>query len=139
MDVRAAVANDAGADLLVSIHADGAVAGARGFHVIQPALAPDHGNAGILTISEDAALDLRAAFAAATGEPLATYPGALVEPGLTRRDDLAGLNLARGPAVVIECANMRNPEDASAVTDPEWRQQAAQGITDGVLAHLASR
>ncbi|HST97554.1 MAG TPA: N-acetylmuramoyl-L-alanine amidase [Geodermatophilus sp.] len=62
-----------------------------------------------------------------------------MEPGLTRRNDLAGLNLARVPAVFIECANMRDPQDASAVTDPAWRQRAAQGIADGVLRFLASR
>ena len=62
-----------------------------------------------------------------------------MEPGLTRRDDLAGLNLARVPAVFIECANMRDPQDAAAVTDPAWRQRAAQGVTDGVLGYLTSR
>jgi N-acetylmuramoyl-L-alanine amidase len=139
VDVRAAVANDARADLAVSIHADGAATGAQGFHVIEPALAPDGGNAGILAASQDAASNLRTAFGAATGATPATYPGGLVEPGLTRRDDLAGLNLARVPAAFIECANMRNAQDASAVTDPGWRQRAAQGIADGVLAFLSSR
>lgn len=62
-----------------------------------------------------------------------------MEPGLTRRVDLAGLDLARVPAPFIECANMRDPEDAADVTDPEWRQRAAQGITDAVLGHLAAR
>jgi N-acetylmuramoyl-L-alanine amidase len=138
VDARAAVANDAGAALAVSIHADGAAAGARGFHVIEPALAPDGGNAAVLAPSQDAALDLRTAFGAATGLAPATYPGGLVEPGLTRRDDLAGLDLARVPAVFIECANMRDPQDAAALTDPEWRQQAAQGIADGVRAFLTS-
>ncbi len=138
VDARAAVANDAGADLAVSVHADGAAADARGFHVITPAVAPDGGNASIIEHSARAALDLRAAFGAATGQPAATYPGALVQPGLTRRDDLAGLNLARVPAVFIECANMRNATDAAAVADASWRQRAAQGIADGVLAFLAA-
>jgi N-acetylmuramoyl-L-alanine amidase len=136
VDERAAVANDAGAALAVSIHADGADPGVRGFHVIEPAPSPDGGNAGVLDPSATAAFALRTAFGAATGEPEATYPGALVSPGLTRRDDLAGLNLARVPAVFIECANLRNPLDAAAATDPAWRQRAAQGITDGVLAYL---
>ena len=138
VDARAALANDAGAALAVSIHADGAAADARGFHVITPAVAPDGGNASIVEPSARAALHLRAAFGAETGQPAATYPGALVEPGLTLRDDLAGLNLARVPAVFIECANMRNPADAVAVADASWRQRAAQGIADGVLAFLAS-
>jgi N-acetylmuramoyl-L-alanine amidase len=139
VDERAEAANAAGAALAVSIHADGAAAGVRGFHVIEPAPAPDKGNVAVLGASDTAALDLRAAFAAATGEPPATYPGSLVSAGLTRRDDLAGLNLARVPAVFIECANMRNATDAAAVTSAAWRQQAAQGIADGVLAFVAGR
>jgi N-acetylmuramoyl-L-alanine amidase len=139
VDVRAGTANEAQAALSVSIHADGAAPDVRGFHVIAPALAPDGGNAAILEASAEAASALMAAFAAATAQPPAIYPGALVQPGLTRRDDLAGLNLARVPAVMIECANMRNPADAAAVRDESWRQRAAQGIADGVLAYLASR
>jgi N-acetylmuramoyl-L-alanine amidase len=139
VDQRAATANAAGAALAVSIHADGAAAGARGFHVIQPAPAPDGGNQAVLEPSARAAAELLTAFGAATGAPPATYPGALVRPGLTRRADLAGLNLARVPALFIECANMRNAEDAAAVSDPAWRQRAARGIADGVLGYLGSR
>jgi N-acetylmuramoyl-L-alanine amidase len=139
VDARAAIANDAGADLAVSVHADGAAPGVRGFHVIEPGLAPDGGNAEILEASRAAASRLRTAFGAATASAPATYPGGLVQPGLTRRSDLAGLNLARVPAVFIECANMRNADDASAVTDPGWRQRAARGIADGVIAFLTSR
>jgi len=136
---RAETANQAGAALAVSIHADGASPDVRGFHVIEPALAPDGGNAAILDASAKAASDLLTAFSTATGEPLATYPGALVRSGLTRRDDLAGLNLARVPAVFIECVNMRNPEDGATAADPDWRQRAAEGIAGGVLTYLASR
>ncbi|ADB73917.1 N-acetylmuramoyl-L-alanine amidase [Geodermatophilus obscurus] len=136
---RADAANEAGAALAVSIHADGADPDVRGFHVIKPALAPDGGNAGILEPSEQAAFHMLTAFSAATAEPMATYPGELVQPGLTRRNDLAGLNLARVPAIFIECGNMRNHEDGTVVTDPDWRQRAAQGIANGVLMFLASR
>jgi N-acetylmuramoyl-L-alanine amidase len=132
---RAETANQAGAALAVSIHADGASPGVRGFHVIEPALAPDGSNGAI----PHAASDLLTAFSTAAAEPPATYPGALVQPGLTRRDDLAGLNLARVPAVFIECANMRNREDGAAVANPHWRQWAAEGIAGGVLTYLASR
>ncbi|WP_432521262.1 N-acetylmuramoyl-L-alanine amidase [Kineococcus sp. SYSU DK006] len=137
VDRRAQIANEARAALAVSVHADGAAASARGYHVVEPALAPDGGNAAVLAASDVAARDLLAAFGAATGSPRAGYPGDLVEPGLTRRDDLAGLNLARTPAVLLESANMRNPEEAAAVSDPAWRQRAAQGVADGVLAFLA--
>ena len=75
------------------------------------------------------------AFAAATGKPPASYPGELVQPGLTRRADLGGLDLARVLAVFIECAAMRNPADAGRVRHPAWRQLAAEGI-HGIAASV---
>ncbi|WP_460624085.1 N-acetylmuramoyl-L-alanine amidase [Kineococcus endophyticus] len=137
VDERAAVANDAGAALAVSIHADGAPADATGFHVAEPALAPDGGNRAVLDPSDVAARDLLPAFATATGLPRADYPGNLVEPGLTRRSDLAGLNLARTPAVLLEAGNMRNAREAAQLSDPAFRQRAAEGIAAGVAAFLA--
>ncbi len=133
VDERAAAANRVHADAAVSVHADGAPASGRGFHVIAPALAPDRGNAAYLDAGYRLALALRTAFRTSTGEPTATYTGI---DGLVRRSDLAGLNLARVPAVFIECANMRNGQDAGLLTSPQWRQQAAQGVADGVSAFL---
>ncbi|WP_328294767.1 N-acetylmuramoyl-L-alanine amidase [Kineococcus sp. NBC_00420] len=137
VDARAAIATAAGAALTVSIHADGAAASARGFHVVEPALAPDGGNAAVLAASDVAARDLLASFGTATGLPRADYLGDLVEPGLTRRSDLAGLNLARTPSALLESANMRNAEEATLVSDPDFRATAARGIADGVTAFLA--
>jgi N-acetylmuramoyl-L-alanine amidase len=62
VNVRAAIGNDAHADAAISIHADGGPVTGSGFHVIEPALAPDGGNAAILAASGRLALDVRAAF-----------------------------------------------------------------------------
>jgi N-acetylmuramoyl-L-alanine amidase len=132
VDERARIGNEAGADAAVSIHADGAAAGDTGFHVIAPAASPDGGNEGILAESARLAQALRGAFIQA-GEPVADYVG---EDGLDERADLAGLNLSRVPKVFLECANMRNPTDAARVTDPAWRQRAAEGIVAGIAAFL---
>jgi N-acetylmuramoyl-L-alanine amidase len=78
---------------------------------------------------------LRDSFAAGAGMPYADYVGSA---GVDRRKDLAGLNLARVPAVFLEMGNMRNRTDAALMTDPAWRQQAAEGITAGVTAFLTS-
>lgn len=40
------------------------------------------------------------------------------------------------PKVFVECGNMRDPEDAALLTDAGWRQKAAQGMADGIAAHL---
>jgi N-acetylmuramoyl-L-alanine amidase len=134
VDRRAAIGNAARADAVVSIHADGGPANGYGFHVIEPGLAPDKGNAGILAPSLSLALALRSAFESATGEPYATYIG---RAGLVERTDLAGLNLARVPAVFIESGNMRNSADAARLVSPVWRARAARGIAAGVEAFLA--
>jgi N-acetylmuramoyl-L-alanine amidase len=135
IDRRARIGNDAHADAVVSIHADGGPATGRGFHVIEPAVSPDGANQPIITPSARLAEDLRAAFGQATGEPRADYVG---EAGLSTRADLGGLNLSRVPKVFVECANMRNPTDAALVTDPGWRQRAATGIADGIIDFLAA-
>jgi N-acetylmuramoyl-L-alanine amidase len=136
VDERARVGNAAGADAAVSIHADGGPAEGSGFHVIAPARSPDGTNTRILGPSARLAGELRDAFAAATGEPPADYTAR--NQGLVERADLGGLNLSRVPKVFVECANMRNPTDATHVTDPGWRQRAAVGISTGILRYLTA-
>lgn len=133
VNVRAQIANRAKADAAVSIHADGAAAGARGFHVIEPSriagLTDD-----IFSPSHRLALALRDRFEAATGEPFANYIGSR---GIDRRGDLGGLRLANVPAVFIETGNMRNAVDAKRLTTPAYRQKVAQGVADGIEAFLS--
>lgn len=129
VDRRAAIANDVGATLTVSIHADGAPADGRGFHVAlsDPPLAPSQ--------REPSAALGRALVAGLEGQGFApsTYRG---EAGLDRRPDLAGLSLARVPSALVECANMANPAEARVVADPEGRRRYAEGIAAGILATL---
>ena len=136
VDERARIGNAAHAEAAVSIHADGGPATGSGFHVI----APKSLHAGIADTRAIAApsyrlaTTLRGAFAAATKEHYADYLAG--GTGLTVRSDLGGLNLSTVPKVFIECGNMRNAHDAKALTDPAWRQRAAQGIADGLTAFL---
>ncbi len=133
VNVRAAIGNEARASAAISIHADGGPASGIGFHVIEPALAPDGGDAAIIAASGRLALAVRAAFLRATGEPYANY---IAQQGLIARSDLAGLNLSRVPKVFIECANMRGASDALRVKDPAWREKAAEGIAGGIVRYL---
>ena len=139
VDERARIGNDAHADAVVSVHADGSAAGNRGFHVILPA--PVHqgiaDNTAITDPSRRLGLALRAHFADVTGTGFADYLGD--GTGLTVRADLGGLNLSTVPKVFIECGNMRNARDAALMTDAGWRQRAAQGISDGITAYLEGR
>jgi len=138
VDQRAEIGNKAHADAALSIHADGAPASAHGFHVIAPKSLHAGGadTRAIAAPSLRLATTLRAHFKAATGEPFADYLGG--GKGLMVRDDLGGLNLSTVPKVFIECGNMRNATDAKSLTNPAWRQRAAQGIADGLTAFLES-
>lgn len=124
---RAAIANQAGATVALSIHADGSVTG-RGFHVIYPAGIPGR-NEAIVGPSTRLAGDLRAAYAAGTGMPYATYIG---HDGLDQRSDLGGLNLSQVPKVFIESGNLRNPTDAALLESPAFRQREAEALAAGL-------
>ncbi|MEE1939841.1 N-acetylmuramoyl-L-alanine amidase [Streptomyces sp. TRM 70361] len=139
IDERAARGNAVDADAAVSVHADGSGDGNRGFHVIVPARVQkgDADTTGITGPSRLLGEELVDAFAAATGTGPAGYLGpAVAETGLVTRGDLGGLNLSRVPKVFLECGNMRDPRDSRLVTDPSWRQRAAEGLADGVTAFL---
>jgi N-acetylmuramoyl-L-alanine amidase len=129
VDVRGRAGEQAGADAVVSIHADGAGPGDRGFHVAYsdpPLNDAQRGPARTL------AADLRDGLVAA-GFPRSTYIG---RDGLSPRTDLAGLNLAVRPTALVECANMRNAAEAGVVSSPEGRDRYAAAIADGIVRFL---
>lgn len=130
VDARAAAANAMHADADVSIHADGGPTSGHGFHInysAPPLNAAQSGAAMVL------ARDMRDAMVAA-GFPPSTYIGS---DGLYGRADLAGLNFADVPAVLVETGNMRNPDEATVMETPEGRQRYADAITEGIVAFLS--
>jgi N-acetylmuramoyl-L-alanine amidase len=72
----------------------------------------------------------------AAGMAPSTYVGS---NGLYGRADLAGLNFAEYPAVLVETGNMRNDEDAAAMETAEGRQRYADAITAGIVAFLTQK
>ncbi|MFE7039713.1 N-acetylmuramoyl-L-alanine amidase [Streptomyces atratus] len=136
VDERARIGNDAKADAVVSVHADGSAVGNRGFHVIVPA--PVRGGAAdtseIVEPSRDLGTRIAGLFVRDTGSAPSNYVGG--NTGLDIRKDLGGLNLSTVPKVFIECGNMRDPKDAALLTSASWRQKAAQGIADGISSYL---
>ncbi|MCA1704376.1 MAG: N-acetylmuramoyl-L-alanine amidase, partial [Actinobacteria bacterium] len=132
VDERAAIANRAGAQAMVSIHADGAARSGQGFHVAYsaPPLSASQGPPS-LELAEELAAALRSG-----GFSAADYIGS---GGLDARSDLAGLNLARVPAALVECANMRNPTEAELIATPNGRARYAAAITEGITTWLTSR
>ena len=114
---------------LVELHADGAPPAGHGFHVIYsaPPLSPSQGEPSI-----SLATSIRDAMRGVGLLP-STYAG---KNGLAPRKDLAGLNLARKPAALVECANMRNPDEAVMLGSPVGRARIANAIAAGIMNWL---
>jgi N-acetylmuramoyl-L-alanine amidase len=138
VDERAGIGNLAGSDAAISIHGDGGPPGGRGFavDVPVPVVSPISDNRAIVGPSGQLGDDVRDDYLAATGEPVSDYAGT---DGIAPRSDLGGLNLSTVPKVLVECANMQNAADTANIESPQWRQQAAQGLADGITAFLVQR
>ena len=136
VDERARIGNRAKADAVVSIHADGAGAGQRGYHVILPGRVHQGAADTRRIVAPSAELGELVAddFGRATGSSPSNYIGD--GTGLVTRTDLGGLNLSTVPKVFIECGNMRDSKDAAQLTSGAWRQKAAQGISEGIVSFL---
>lgn len=136
IDERARIGNEAKADAVVSVHADGSAVGNRGFHVILPAAVKGGGadTSKIVKSSADLGARIAGHFVRTTGSAPSNYIGG--GTGLDTRNDLGGLNLSTVPKVFVECGNMRDPKDATLLTSASWRQKAAQGMADGIADHL---
>ena len=39
--------------------------------------------------------------------------------------------------MMVECGNMRDPQDAAALTSPDGRQRIANGLAEGITAYLS--
>ncbi|MFC3961329.1 N-acetylmuramoyl-L-alanine amidase [Nocardia jiangsuensis] len=135
VDERAAAANRSGAALAVSIHADGAPADQRGFHLIVPQLPIPDPNADRAQsgAGRAASTTMRDAYVRAGFSP-ATYGGAM--EGIQTRADIAGPALTHVPAVFLEMGNGANPEDAAVLESAEGQLQHAIAITTGIAGYL---
>ncbi|MEW1611604.1 MULTISPECIES: N-acetylmuramoyl-L-alanine amidase [unclassified Streptomyces] len=136
IDERARIGNEAKADAVVSVHADGSAVGNRGFHVILPAAVKGGGadTSAIVQSSADLGARIAGHFVRTTGSAPSNYIGG--GTGLDTRADLGGLNLSTVPKVFVECGNMRDPKDAALLTSATWRQKAARAMADGIADHL---
>ena len=131
-DERGRLAQTANADVLISIHADGAPGDASGFHLIHPAAHPNLRDDSVVRSAQFAAL-LRDELVVIGGRP-ATYVGTR---GVQERSDLATLNNADRPSVLAELGNLRNLVDAAMITDPRSHELFARAMARGIVRMLA--
>jgi N-acetylmuramoyl-L-alanine amidase len=132
VDERANMANALHPNAVLSIHADGGPPSGRGFHVNYSAPPLNQAQAGP---SVQYARIMRDQMQA-SGIPPANYIG---QDGLYGRSDLAGLNLAQYPSILVECGNMKNPVDSALMESAEGRQKYADALVRGVAGFLATQ
>ncbi|MFY1621093.1 Rv3717 family N-acetylmuramoyl-L-alanine amidase [Micromonospora sp. WMMD736] len=132
IDERAAMANSLRPNAVVSIHADGGPPTGRGFHILYAAPPLNNAQAGP---SVRFAQVMRDALAG-SGIPPSTYIGS---GGLNPRADIAGLNLAQYPSILVELGNMKNPADSAQMKTPSGRQRYADAVVRGVAAFLGTQ
>ncbi len=125
---RAALGNRA--HVSISLHADGAPARARGFHVIRPGYV--RGWTGDINVRSAAlANQVRNGLRALRGGiPPSTYAG---RAGIDVRNDLGGLTLSDVPKVMVEHGNMRNATDARLLTTPAEQERIAAALTAAIV------
>ncbi len=132
VDERAALANSVHPDGVVSIHADGGPSSGQGFHVNYSAPPLNDAQAGPAVRFAQVMRDQLQA----SGIPPANYIG---NDGLNGRSDLAGLNLAQYPSILVELGNMKNPTDSALMESAEGRQRYADAVVRGIAAFLGSQ
>ena len=129
VDARAQMANSLQPNATVSIHADGGPATGRGFHVLYSSPPLNQVQAGP---SVKFAQTMRDQLVA-SGIPAANYIGS---NGLDARADIAGLNLAQYPSILVECGNMKNPQEGAAMATMQGWQTYANAICQGIAAFI---
>lgn len=117
----------AGADLKISLHADGNIGGGPGFHVIVPERL-DGWTDDIARPSARLGRLLRDSLRR-DGLPVAGYVGT---DGLDVRGDLGTLNLSDVPTVMLEAGNLRDPGDARRLTGPAGQRRYAEAVVSAV-------
>jgi N-acetylmuramoyl-L-alanine amidase len=131
VDERAALANSVHPDAVVSIHGDGGPASGRGFHVLYSSPPLNDVQAGPSVRFAQIMKDQLQA----SGLVPSTYVG---DGGLNPRSDIAGLNLAQFPSILVELGNMKNPADSALMKTPEGRQKYADAVVRGIAGFLGS-
>ena len=121
------------ADLMVSIHGDGAKANGHGFHVIAPVKIK--GWTADITAQSRALANSMISGMKASGVTPATY---LSSP-LSLRRDQSTLNFSDVPVVIVELGNMRNTTDASRMSATPGQQFYAKALAAGITKYVQVR
>lgn len=124
---RAAVANDAGADAFIRIHADGAENSAtQGAHTICQTSSNRYNgqlHAQSLRLSQCVISE----YVAMTGAKQIK-----ADDGVDERDDLSGINWCSVPVTLIELGFMTNPTEDTLMSSADYQTKMVMGIANGI-------
>lgn len=118
---RPALANNAGADLFMSIHSNASATSTT----VQGIYTCYYGDSS--TGGKQLAQSVQSAVIAAAGA---------TDRGLQARPNLVVLKDSKMPAALIEMGFMSTPEELARLTDDGYQQELALGIAGGIIAYL---
>ena len=159
---RTAIANKAGADLFVSIHANASLnRRASGMETYYLNLAKTEKAAQLAARENGTSLEKVSVLQAVLFDLMANYKlndsahlAEEVQKALYKRisgkDPLAkNLGVKQGPfyvlvgatmpSILVESAFISNPQEEAKLSDPKYQEQTAEGILDGVAAYIAAQ
>lgn len=113
---RAALANDIGADLFVSIHNNSAASHVTGAETLYYPHAEDTRGKKIAQLVQDSLVEC-----------------GLVNRGIKERPDLYVLNSTTMPAILIETGFISNAEEAKLINSPEFIKKWSKGVYNALV------
>ena len=120
---RAAVANEAGADAFLRIHANGS---------------EDSGVNGVMTICQTSGNPYNGSLYEQSRKLSDCVLDAFVEKTGAKRqrvwesDTMSGINWASVPTTIVEMGYMSNPQEDQRMADAEYQKLMAEGMADGI-------
>ncbi len=125
---RAQLANNAGAEISVRLHANGAGnAAVNGALCLAPSAANPYVGA-LAPSSQLLSSKILGSYCAATG---------FANKGVQANDSMTGINWCTMPVTIIEMGFMTNPSDDLKMADPAFQAKMAKGIADGIDQYFA--
>ena len=127
---RALMANKAGADLFIRIHADGNDKATVNGISIQYPIENSSSKTILAKPSKLAAVDVLEAIIKETGAK---------SRGIAPRSDLAGFNWSKVPSILVEMGFMTNKKEDILMSTKGYQEKLAKGMRSGIEKWLAER